>query len=227
MKNFIYVAVIALCMAPFWGCKSKEEKAEILIKDYMFKHLYDFESYEIVETKVDSCYTSLFKDPEIRHAALQAKKYLDQSTEYRKEQEYAENTMDIWSDSWSSYSRKRYKEAREEYKEASINLSKSFKSHNENLLIIKNKSINFESEFIGWEVNHSFRCKNRGGNFSLGNYLFIIDKNFTKIINVIDDDEDNDTILVFIGLATGKSKEEIEESILSSTKAIEHLESMH
>ena len=35
------------------GCQSREEKAAELIKQEMFKTLYDFESYEPIETKID------------------------------------------------------------------------------------------------------------------------------------------------------------------------------
>lgn len=38
------------------GCKSKEEKALEIIKNEMFKTLYDFESYQPIETKVDSAF---------------------------------------------------------------------------------------------------------------------------------------------------------------------------
>lgn len=38
------------------GCKSKEEKALEIIKNEMFKTLYDFESYQPIETKIDSAF---------------------------------------------------------------------------------------------------------------------------------------------------------------------------
>lgn len=44
------------------GCKSKEEKAQEAIKKEMFKTLYDFNSYEPIETKVDSSFYSIYTD---------------------------------------------------------------------------------------------------------------------------------------------------------------------
>ena len=44
MKTLLFIVVSATMLLS--GCKSKEEKANELIKDDMFKVLYDFASYE-------------------------------------------------------------------------------------------------------------------------------------------------------------------------------------
>ena len=54
---FLLVAIIALV-----GCKSKEEKAAEMIKKELFKTLYDFDSYQPIETKVDSAFYSAYTD---------------------------------------------------------------------------------------------------------------------------------------------------------------------
>lgn len=54
MKNVIIMALTAIFILS--GCKSKEEKALEIIKNEMFKTLYDFESYQPIETKVDSAF---------------------------------------------------------------------------------------------------------------------------------------------------------------------------
>ena len=46
----------------FVQCKSKEDKANELIKDYMFKNLYDFESYQPIETTIDSAFHTIYND---------------------------------------------------------------------------------------------------------------------------------------------------------------------
>ena len=226
MKRIYYVVALALCAISIVGCKSREQKAQALINEYMFKTLYDYESYEVVETKVDSCYSSLFKDAEVRRAALQAKETLEETSEYADEAKRARQTMDIWEGSWSSYSRRRYNEAKEELKTAYLNLTKTYKKHKEYMLFIKNKSIGFEEQFIGWEVQHSFRCKNRGGNFTLGDYMFVIDEKFTQIIDAITYDEDFESIMVYITNAIDCSKEELEDEIASATKRIAELEKL-
>ena len=47
---------------------------------------------------------------------------------------------------------------------------------------IRNASVGFKPEFCGWRVKHRFRCKTKGGNFDLGDYIYIVDKRVTKII---------------------------------------------
>lgn len=43
-------------------CKSNEEKALELIHEQMFKTLFDFESYQPVETKIDSAFHTPYND---------------------------------------------------------------------------------------------------------------------------------------------------------------------
>lgn len=54
MKTLLFIVVSATMLLS--GCKSKEEKANELIKDDMFKVLYDFASYEPIETKSGRTY---------------------------------------------------------------------------------------------------------------------------------------------------------------------------
>ena len=58
---------------------------------------------------------------------------------------------------------------------------------------IKIISSNFKPEFYGWKASHKFRCKNKGGNFDLGNYIYVFDKKMNSIIykEDIDDDSNN------------------------------------
>lgn len=52
-----------------------------------------------------------------------------------------------------------------------------------------------ENSVIGWEVSHKFRCKTKGGYSTIGNYRFVIDKDFKSILIDEDiDDEDNQFI---------------------------------
>ena len=48
-----------------------------------------------------------------------------------------------------------------------------------------------EPSFIGFQAKHRFRTRTRGGNFTIGDYIFIIDPKFQEILSVRDlDDED-------------------------------------
>ncbi len=63
------VLPIILIAVIFTACQSKEEKLNKLIKDDLFKTLYDFESYEPIETIIDSAFTSIYRDSTILYSA--------------------------------------------------------------------------------------------------------------------------------------------------------------
>ena len=110
MKTLLFIDVSATMLLS--GCKSKEEKANELIKDDMFKVLYDFASYEPIETNIDSAFTSVYTDSIITRHAYFIKIAIEKADEYLDEMKDARKTMEIWSDGYSSYSNSRYYEAK-------------------------------------------------------------------------------------------------------------------
>lgn len=220
--NRLYL--LLLCITTLISCQTPEEKAEVLINEYMFKHLHDYESYEVVETQIDSCYTSIYNDREIRRIALEIKDSMSEVEEYQEEMSYAKEIMSIW-DGWDSYSRTKYNDAKEDFEEAALKFSEAGKTLNENLLYIKNASTEFTHTFIGWEVMHSFRSKTLGGASSLSRYIFFIDEKFTSINDVKDEEdiENDENIHLIIDLAISSSQEELEKTILTATENINRL----
>ncbi len=53
-KIFGLMAIIIMGAFVMSACTSREEKVAETIKNEMFKTLYDFESYQPVETKIDT-----------------------------------------------------------------------------------------------------------------------------------------------------------------------------
>lgn len=94
------------------GCQSREEKAAKLIKEEMFKTLYDFESYEPIETKIDSAFTSIYTDTLALLYANEVKTMFDELNEEKSEYESAKTSMEIWSDSYTSLGIYKYNEAK-------------------------------------------------------------------------------------------------------------------
>jgi hypothetical protein len=164
----------------FIACTSKEEKAAKLIKNEMYKTLYDFASYEPIETKIDSAFTSVYTDTTIAVYVYLASDYLEKANEFLKEMKDNRSTMEIWSDSYSSYGYSKYKNAKNEYE---TNLAKT-KDYLSKINIIsdtiKVMANNIPHKFCGWSATHKFRCKNKGGNFDIGNNLYIISPDFKK-----------------------------------------------
>jgi len=111
---FLLVAIIALV-----GCKSKEEKAAEMIKKELFKTLYDFDSYQPIETKVDSAFYSAYTDSMVLKHGYMLNQLIKEINKAVEEVKDAREIMDIWGiDTYSSYGRSKYYEARDKAKEA-------------------------------------------------------------------------------------------------------------
>ena len=206
MKTLLFIVVSATMLLS--GCKSKEEKANELIKDDMFKVLYDFASYEPIETNIDSAFTSVYTDSIITRHAYFIKIAIEKADEYLDEMKDARKTMEIWSDGYSSYSNSRYYEAKNKFNE---HLEKAKACTNMVTLhsdSIKDRANFIKKEFCGWKATHKFRCKTKGGSPDIGNYEYIFDKDFKEIINKEDlDDKDYTKIKELINEVLESKKE--------------------
>lgn len=165
----------------FVSCKSREEKAAELIKGELYKTLYDFASYEPIETLVDSSFTSVYRDSTILAYGYLASGLLDKANEYIEKTREARSTMEIWGDNYSSYSIAKYNKAKQEFG-SNLAIANEYISKMDVINdSIRVKAKEFKKTFCGWEVKHKFRCKTKGGNFDLPNYVFLIDSKFKKI----------------------------------------------
>jgi flagellar motility protein MotE (MotC chaperone) len=80
MKQFFYIMSILLLLSCSTEEKkseeaSQQERAEALMESYTKGLLYVPESYEPIETKIDSAFTSIYNDIEIYNAASKILKY--------------------------------------------------------------------------------------------------------------------------------------------------------
>ena len=173
-------------------CKSKEDKALALINEQMFKTLYDYDSYQPVETKIDSAFHTPFNDPINLEYAVCCSVLYDKLDEYIQEVKNAQNKVEIWSDSYSSYGRKQYNKALAEAAAsllvADYFLNNKIKPYQDSIKIRSNE---LDREFIGWQVTHKFRCKTKGGYSDLSTNIYIMDNKFTKILDQINVDDEN------------------------------------
>ncbi len=216
MKNYIILSAICLCL---FGCKSREEKAAELIKQEMFKTLYDFESYEPIETKIDSAFTSIYTDSIIKSYAYIARAFLDDVQENLDKIKGDRSTMEIWIDSYSSLGRSKYNEAFNDYSERLNKIKRYMEVVNNYMDSIKIISSNFKPEFYGWKATHKFRCKTKGGNFDLGNYIYVFDKKINSIIYKEDMDDDSNMKIKNLIDEAINSKDEHEEQLDTNTEA--------
>ncbi len=201
------VLFVLACVCLF-SCQSREEKIAALIRDEMFKTLYDFESYEPIETsKLDSAYTTIYQDSTIKAHAILILATMEAADEWVKECEEHVRTIEIWGDSYTARARNKVNEAKEEISKTITILEKSVELVKESQKIIKEESENFIPTFIGWSVIHEFRCKTKGGNFDLRKFEYIFTPQLDKILYTIDLESKSEKEL------KSKIDEALEESI--------------
>lgn len=193
-KTTPFIALIA-CLMLLFSCQSKEKKAAKLIEKELSKTLYDFESYQPVETTLTEAKLTMYNDTTSWRKAEVLVYCLDKITNYTEAAEEAKELMDIWgppSYYSTTYSDKQYYKYKEEYE---TNTKKRF-----DYLDIFNSIAKELQEMIaqldttkviGWEVNHRFRCKTRGGLSTFGNFRYVIDKDFEHIL-IQEDLDDTD-----------------------------------
>ena len=118
-------------------------------------------------------------------------------TEYLEETKDAKEHMDIWgrpSYYSSTYSDNQYYKYKKEYED---NLEKTKSAYNICKSIageLKKQIAKLDTaKVIGWEAKHRFRCKTRGGNSTIGDYRYVLDKDFKTVIlqEDIDDEEES------------------------------------
>ncbi len=191
MKKIVFYILYFLIGACVTSCKSNEEKALALIDHYMLKSLYDYDSYQPVETKIDSAFYSPYTNKELLASAQKVDAAYDETMKNMKEASHAMEIAAIWADSYSSYSRSKYRKASNEAKEYKSNAEAALKTMLQEMKFINVESKKISTDFYGWNVTHTFRCKTKGGYADIGNYVFIIDENFENILTSLDmNDED-------------------------------------
>ncbi|WP_026946161.1 hypothetical protein [Algoriphagus marincola] len=186
----IFLPLIAILLAI--GCKSKEEKANELINAELFKTLYDYESYQPIETIIDSAFTTIYRDSTILNYAIKASASFKLTNEYLQKTQNAKEIMEIWVTSYSSsYGRRKYQEANEEFNEYLNLAEKTIEITTAYRDSIREAVEFFQSEFIGWEAKHKFRCKTKGGNPDIADYVYIFDPEMKEIIYTEDSNDED------------------------------------
>lgn len=198
-KKHQHFFILIICTL-FSCCQSKEDKALVLIKEELFKTLYDYDSYQPIETSVDSAAFSPYFDKDILALAARL-------SEEESNLETINGVVDKEMEAFekiSSYGLKtKYssivldREIHEQYSKVNkaIALQKKHKETVEAMQIsLANKCADMADmspNFMGWKVTHRYRCKNRGGHFTIVNHMFVLDKNFTEILFSQDLDEED------------------------------------
>lgn len=179
-------AMLILSLGVLTGCKSKEEKAAELIKTELSKTLYDFDSYQPIETTVKEAKSTPYNDSLCWAKAAVLAVGMNQYIEKVHEATNSVERAQIWGAPTyysSSYSDRNYYKYLEEGRSAMVEANLSAIVCND---IADSLSAIIQcldtSVVIGWEVQHSFRCKTRGGSPEIAHYRYVVDKKFKKVL---------------------------------------------
>lgn len=186
MKRLFYLATYMLM---FFACtQTPQKKAEALIKESVLKSLYFPDSYEAVETKLDSAF-SPFHDPTVVETILDLCKKGVELENLEFEMKQAKSSMSIWSGPYmTAFGKNEYNEAKAKFEEAKTKY---------NTLINKVQKISeglkdqFERapEFIGYKAHHRYRAKNNAGGVVMGDMAFFLNKDLTAVVAQWDEEE--------------------------------------
>lgn len=182
MRNLILFIFSTLL---FCSCgKSKEEKADSLIKKYLLEELYNYDSYSFIESKFDEAYNIALNDSVCRkHAANIVRirnNYRDGMRVFTHQMEEA--GLFTKGEDMQGYSIPKIKCYYPEIYETHVMIEKLDNILSDEILQLKNHKPFNEKEHIGYSVIHKFRYKDSFGNPATGNYYFLFDKKLKEII---------------------------------------------
>lgn len=216
MKKII--SLLSLFILIFASCnKSKEEKAEALIKGTLKDYLYHPDTYEPLSTTIDSAFVDLaYLESTVNYCKVLIE-LLEKSKEYSANIEEEEMSMNIWHDEGysSNFSRAEYNRAKKKRDDNQALLDKVTEKINIKLSTIKDcKDKLYKDEFTGWFVSHRFKSSNGANTMSIpGEMFFICDKDFTTCKGW--DTEDFNTISKLIdAIFSAENEEELRVNLL-------------
>lgn len=194
MRNVLF-SVIGLALLASCSVKTNEEKARELIVPDVKEHLIKPEKFEIAEFRLDSCFSDQPQNPDIIRFGSELNKIYREYKEYTEEAERAESYMTIYEDSYgyqSAHSKLQENKYRTEMEKAQRKASTAkdkilqLYKDNKQLLVDANSG---KHEFIGWSVVFSFRTQTAGGHDTMGGAVYFLNKDLTKIIHHLSEDD--------------------------------------
>lgn len=213
IKSLI-ISVVSLCILS--ACApTKEERAQEMAATYLKGVLYHFDSYEPLQTNVDSSFVSLLTDKEAIEQTINLVKLFQLAQEYVDKVNESERSMEIWSPIYSTaHSKGEYRRAKEE-RDKNQQLLDRTKERIDNQFskIKKRQAVLKEGEFDGWRVCHKFKSLNGSGTLDLlGEYIFFCDEEF-KERSVYPKEEYDDFSKIIVAISQSENILEMVEKL--------------
>ena len=159
--------------------KSNEEKANELIKKEMNKVIVNIDTYEPIETIVDSAFAPLMTAGFLNlleGLPAQIKKY----SSLQSDASQAQSLMSIYERQYTAHDRVMYNQYKEQFESASKQMEEmesKLKTINERV----EKATQEKPVFNGYIVRHQYRYTKEDGNKAIGKYTFLTNKDFSAI----------------------------------------------
>lgn len=178
---FLFVFAVACAQSP-------EKKADKLVKEAIKKTLFVPNSYEAVDTQIDSAF-SPYQDPEFVDICLNSCELGKELDEYESDMRSAKSSMSIWQDSRhrSSFAQEQYNQAKSKYDKSKEKYDALY-SRLQKMRDVLREKIAKGSDFIGYHVYHRYRANSNAGYSILSGAHFIISEDFSSILGMWDDE---------------------------------------
>lgn len=194
MRKLLWLIVCLMTMVvSLTSCETKEEKCAKLIKNELFKTLYDFDSYQPIETKVSEAKGNIYNDSSFWKKAEQLGDSIGLIRSYVDRQGHLIDLANIFMPTYfsSSFSDRKFREYNNESKELGRRIDEMFKYCEKTAKEMLTESEHIDTtKMVGYEVIHSFRCKTKDGNNEIAHLRYLISKDFKKVILREDLDKD-------------------------------------
>ena len=184
MKKYLLFACVFGLL--FCSCnKTKEEKAEALIKDKVIASLYHPDTYKPVSTRLDSAFWDRDNLSKFIQTLDELTKLLSKQEEYTNNMEKEQFTMSLFSpssDYESEYEISKYNEAKKKYNILKGKLDKTNAKISSKYKELKQVAQHlYTDKPTGWLIHHQFTSMNGANTMSLkGDMIFFSDLDFSE-----------------------------------------------
>lgn len=170
MKNIILLLFLTL----FISCTSKEDKAKETIDKYLYYTLHDYKSYEPVSwSKLDSLYSDYTMDDS--YIDLEAIRYMYDTDGKECKERLNKVNYDL-----------EYRNSKQFIEDLLMAIVSEFYKEKVYLKKLDSIKVNFNPQFIGYKITHTYRAKNLNGAYKLSEETFFLDKSIEHILPKIE-----------------------------------------
>lgn len=169
--------------------RTPEDKANSIIRERVKNSLFFPDSYEAIETVVDSAFAPK-DDPAFYDKALELYNLFVAVEAYRGAADRAERVMNVWKNPYlDGLGQVNYKQSKKNFEKYSKQVE-YYTAKIEKEKDYLQEVINAHPRFIGFKVTHKFRAKTNSGDVLIGEKIFITNEEMTEILAGYDSDKE-------------------------------------